>query len=267
MALDAPLMHNILTLPLEHLCLWNVKPDGRTADQTFHLITAPRIKLRSLVLLDDSWRSNSLIPINWVSQLIGTTMRDLSLDASELVPPALPVLPDLEVLEFPAAIHTSMISPSMLYGLLSKTPNLKETAVQVKATPGDPADTIPALSHLERVMCHGSWLHSLVPGRPITTAKVLCDSQVRVRELFETLHEGNVPLRDLALTYAAEWGHPTWSPDDLEPVARCLPELETFRLHVEDYKLLEQGSPGRGLARDESQRVSRFKEIAGFGES
>ncbi|KAG9025487.1 hypothetical protein FS837_004917 [Tulasnella sp. UAMH 9824] len=233
MALDLQLMHGILALPLEHLFLSNVEPDNPIANHTFIPTTTPRINLRSLVLPVDLSHDFLCIPANWISQLIGKAMQDLAIDANELVPPALPVLPNLELLEVPAYFRMDLIRPSALYGFLSKTPNLKELAVDIPAAPADP-DTIPVLTHLERIVCHASWLPVLIPGRPITTAKVLCDSQVRVRELFEVLHKGSAPLRDLTLTYAITWGPLRLSPDDLEPIARYLPELEILRLENQD---------------------------------
>ncbi|KAG9035644.1 hypothetical protein FS837_001853 [Tulasnella sp. UAMH 9824] len=149
-------------------------------------------------------------------------MQNLSFKPSEWVLSALPVLPDLEVLDVPGI---SLLDSSMLYRVLSRTPNLKELALGGEALPGDPVDTIPALSHLDRIVCHTSWLPYLIPRRPITTAEVLCDSRVRVQEVFKILQKGSVSLRDLTLTYEY-WSHSAWSPNDLEPVARYLPELE-----------------------------------------
>ncbi|KAG9025486.1 hypothetical protein FS837_004916 [Tulasnella sp. UAMH 9824] len=207
MELDGPFMHNILTLPLEHLWLWNVEPDNPDTFHTFAPATTPKINLRSLVL-EDSWSDYPSVPVDWISQLIGPSMQDLSIEANDLV-----------------------------YGLLSKTPNLKEVAIEVDAALDDPADAIPALPHLERAVCRASWLPVLLPGRPIATVKVLCTPQVRVQELFEVLHKGSVSLRDLTLTYTNEWPRPTWSPDDLEPLSRSLPELEILRLRIRDPKM------------------------------
>ncbi|KAG9021500.1 hypothetical protein FS837_007203 [Tulasnella sp. UAMH 9824] len=242
MPLDAPFMHTILTLPLEHLYLWHVWPDNPIADHTFNLTTIPKIELRSLVLKVPSvgrlfGRSKPSIPISWTHQLIGAAMQELSIEAIELVEPVSPTLPDLEFLEVLGDSLMDRIRPGVLNGLLSKTPNLKEAVLDVKAAPGDPTDTRPALSRLERVMCHASWLPILVPRRPITTVNVLCDYQVRVQELFEILHEGSVPLRDLSLTYVSRSGPQTWSPDDLEPIGRYLPELETLHLKIWDSKV------------------------------
>ncbi|KAG9021531.1 hypothetical protein FS837_007188, partial [Tulasnella sp. UAMH 9824] len=175
--------------------------------------------------------------MNWISQLIGAAMQDLSFDMGALVPTVLPVLPDLEFLEGPPIGRIDLISPSMLSGMLSKMPNLKEMALESEAAQGDPFDTIPALAHLERVVCHVTWLGFLVPGRPVTTAKVLCDSRVRGQELFEILHNGSVPLHDLTLTYPMERENPTWSPDCLEPAARHLPELEIIHLRIYDQEV------------------------------
>ncbi|KAG9029272.1 hypothetical protein FS837_003600 [Tulasnella sp. UAMH 9824] len=200
------------------------------------------MELRSLVLWEDRWREDRWhdgpsIPMNWISQLIGTAMQDLSFDMGPLVPPVLLVLPNLEFLENPGIGRSYRAKPSILSGVLSKTPNLKDLALEGEAAQGDPVNTIPALDHLRPVVCHASWLGFLIPGRPIMTAEILCDSRVRVQGLFEILQKGSVPLRDLTLTYPIERGHPTWSPDDLEPVARYLPELEILRLTIEDPKM------------------------------
>ncbi|KAG8909462.1 hypothetical protein FRC00_010057, partial [Tulasnella sp. 408] len=230
MALDAPLMHNIRNLPLEHLWLWDVQPEDPIADDTFIPTTTPKTNLRSLVLYERAnlWRGESFIPMNWISQLIGTAMQDLSFDSGALVPPFLPVLPDLEFLEGPDIIGGYRASPSILSGMLSKMPNLKEVALEGTAAYGDPANTIPALAHLECVVYHVSWLGFFIPGRPVTTAKVLCDSQVRMRELLELLGKSSVPLRDLTLIDPI-----TWSPYNRDPFARYLRDLEILRLKTQ----------------------------------
>ncbi|KAG9021218.1 hypothetical protein FS837_007472 [Tulasnella sp. UAMH 9824] len=242
MPLDAPFMHTILTLPLDHLYLWNACPDNPIADHTFNLTTTPKIELRSLVLIVPSvgrlfGRLEPYLPISWTNHLIGAVMHDLSIEAIELVAPVAPVLPDLEFLEVRGDLLMDRIRPGVFDSLLSKTPNLKEAVLDVKAAPGDLTDTRPALSRLERVVCRPCWLPILIPRRQITTVDVLCDYQVRVQELFEILHESSVPLRDLTLTYSADVRRQTWSPDDLEPVARYLPELETLRLKIWDSKV------------------------------
>ncbi|KAG8897285.1 hypothetical protein FRC00_004580 [Tulasnella sp. 408] len=136
-------------------------------------------------------------------------MQDLSFDASELVTSALPVLPHLEFLEVPPDHRIFLIAPSTLYELLSKTPNLKQAAIGVEASRGDPGDAIPALAHMERVG----------------------------QGLFEILHKSSMPLRDLTLTYVPQWRQPSWSPDDLKLVARYLPELEILRLKIRGHKV------------------------------
>ncbi|KAG8924766.1 hypothetical protein FRC00_004753 [Tulasnella sp. 408] len=234
MALDASLMHNIVTLPLEHLWLWDVHPDDPIVDDTFIPTITPKINLRSLVLHEQagSWRDGSYLPMNWISQLIGTAMQDLLFDSGVLLPPLLPVLPDLECLEGPDITRPYHVSPNILSGVLFKMPNLKEVALEGKAADGDPVNTIPALAHLERVVCDVSWLGFLIPGRPVATAKVLCDSRVPMRELFEILGKSSVPLRDLTLI------HPfAWPPDKFDLFARHVRDLEIFRLKVYSHEV------------------------------
>ncbi|KAG8924767.1 hypothetical protein FRC00_004754, partial [Tulasnella sp. 408] len=78
MPLDAPLMRTILTLPLEHLWLFHVKPDNPITDHTFIFTTAPKIKLQSFLLWQQALHGvdEPRIPVNWISQLIGTAMQE-----------------------------------------------------------------------------------------------------------------------------------------------------------------------------------------------
>ncbi|KAG8901101.1 hypothetical protein FRC01_009924, partial [Tulasnella sp. 417] len=230
-ALDTPLMWRISTMPLEHLGLRTLGLDFLTFFR-FIPTTEPRIKLRSLVVYDISSEDVVSVPASWMSQLIGPTMQDLALDGSFLDLLDLPILPDLESLEIPDSFHVHQISPSLVSGLLSRVPNLKEVALELPAELQHPFNIFPELSHLQRIVCHSSWLRYLVPARPITTAEVICDPLVRVEEVSEILNEGSVPLRNLSLIYIEVGSHQAWSPDDLESVVRNAPELETLRLRM-----------------------------------
>ncbi|KAG9035645.1 hypothetical protein FS837_001854 [Tulasnella sp. UAMH 9824] len=240
MGLDVSLMQNIVTLPLEHFWLWSAGLNYGSAHHKSVVTAEPRIRLRSLVTQRQSWRDEGSMPTEWMSQLIGPTMKDLVLDWDHLDSPNFPVVPDLEFLEVVAVTFgPRYVSPSMLSGVLSKMPNLREAWFQLMLIPENPSITFPTLPHLQRVACHSFWLQFLIPGRPITTAEVLYDTQIPVEELCKTLQEGSVPLRNLSLIYTFDHGQPqgTWSPDDLEPIAHYLPELETLRLQIRDAKV------------------------------
>lgn len=236
LGLDAPLMQSIPTLSLEHLWLWGAETDERVANDSLTSMTEPALKLQSLVVRESLQRGVMSIPPNWISRLIGPTMQDLAVDGDVLNPTNLPNLPGLEFLEVSSGSRAARIGPSVL-SMLSKTPNLKEVALELKAPPGYPSNTFPTHSHLQRIMCHSSWLRYLIPGSSVTTAKVLCDSRLDLQEFSEILHEGNVPLRNLSLTYTSVWPQGAWSPDDLEQVVRCFPELEIFRFRMQDPKV------------------------------
>ncbi|KAG8912904.1 hypothetical protein FRC00_003520 [Tulasnella sp. 408] len=237
MGLDVPLMQIIVSLPLEHFWLWSSGINYPPAYHTSAVTAAPRIRLRSFVGQRQSWRDEGSIPATWMNQLIGPTMQDLVLDWSQLDSPNFPVVPDLEFLEVVAVTFgPRYVSPSRLSSVLSKMPNLKDAWFQLILTPENPSSTFPALPRLQRVTCHSFWLQFLIPGRSITTAEVLYDTQIPVEELCKILHEGSVPLRDLSLIYTYDRDRPqvAWSSDDLEPIARYLPELETLRLWTRD---------------------------------
>ncbi|KAG9023458.1 hypothetical protein FS837_005791, partial [Tulasnella sp. UAMH 9824] len=198
--LDVPLLQSIPAMPLEHLSLWGATLDKPITDGALAVTTEPRIKLRSLAFWEGERLGAASIPANWISQVIGPSMQDLAIAGSELGLSGLPVVPALEFLEVRDHFDTPRMRQDAVLTLLWRTPNLKEVALKLKTT--SPPGSFPALSGLQRIVCHASWLrYLLLPGRPITTAEVSFDSRVRVRELFDILHEQSVPLRDLTLNY------------------------------------------------------------------
>ncbi|KIO26868.1 hypothetical protein M407DRAFT_23926 [Tulasnella calospora MUT 4182] len=233
MKLDAPLMQSIPILPLEHLWLLVPEAENPVTGGTLTLTTEPKIKLRSLVVRERRRRDAVFIPANWISQFIGPTMQDLAFDRDVLGSSELPVLPDLEFLQVPATSRFGRIGQSVP-SLLSKAPNLKDVTLELEAPPWDPSSTFPTYSRLQHIVCNSSWLRYLIPGSSVTIAKVSCDSQIAMQELSEILHEGSVPLRNLRLTYSSVRAREPWSPDDLEYVVRCFPELEICRIEMQD---------------------------------
>ncbi|KAG8945118.1 hypothetical protein FRC04_001184 [Tulasnella sp. 424] len=236
MKLDGYLMQTIPTLPLEHLWLWNVGPENPNADGSLLSSTPPRIKLRSLLVRESQRRGDTPISAKWIDQIIGPTMQDLDFDGDFLEASKLPSLPELKFLEVKGSSRAPRVSQTAL-SVLSKTPNLKEAVLELKVAPEYPPNSLPALNNLQRIVCHSTWLRYLVPGRSITTAKVLCDSRIPGEEFSEMLCEGNVPLRNLSLTYARVWPQGAWIPDDVEHVVRYFPELEIFRFRMQDPKV------------------------------
>ncbi|KAG8917958.1 hypothetical protein FRC01_002111, partial [Tulasnella sp. 417] len=235
-ALDAPLMQRVSTLPLEHLELRIFGLENSMTHPPLTPMTEPKVKLRSLVAYDCSAWNESKPDANWIRQLMGPTLQDLTLDGSLWNPLDLPVLPDLEFLQIPSTFHAGEVSPSMLSGLLSGSPNLKEAVLHFPLGVQHPYSTFPDLPHLQHITCPFSWLRYLVPGRPITTAKVTCEGWVRLEKVSEILSEGSGSLRDLSLIYFSLWPEFEWSPDELEPVVRQFPELETLCITTGDAK-------------------------------
>ncbi|KAG8908727.1 hypothetical protein FRC01_007258, partial [Tulasnella sp. 417] len=235
-ALDAPLMQRISTLPLEHLGLRIFGLDNSMTHLPSTPMTEPKVKLRSLVAYDCSTWGKPKPDANWVRQLMGPTLQDLTLDGSFWNPSDLPVLPDLEFLRIPHELNPAAVSPSMLSGLLSGSPNLKEAVLLVPLGMRHPYITFPELPHLQHIYCPFFWLRYLVPGRPITTATVMCDPWVQLEKVCEILSEGSGSLRDLSLDYSTPGPEFEWSPDELEPVVRHFPELETLCIATAGHK-------------------------------